>query len=117
MHRPTGRSAQWPTPLQPHRLQVESHLSCRHFSEDKRYPIQPLHGGGFSACKIGAQIGRAPSTINRELRRNTNDDGRHPACNGLIRRYLSGAAIGALTPTPMFWRSKTSSASNRRASG
>ena len=45
-------------------------MSYTRLSEDERYQIQHLHGGGFSAREIGAWLERAATTISRELRRN-----------------------------------------------
>lgn len=44
-----------------------------HLSQDERYQIQCLHDGGFTAREIACELGRAPSTISRELARNVMD--------------------------------------------
>ena len=54
-------------------------MSYTHLSQDERYQIQHLHGGGFSAREIGAQWERAATTISRELRRNQGDAGKYQA--------------------------------------
>jgi IS30 family transposase len=48
---------------------VELHMSYTHLSQDERYQIQHLYEGGFSAREIGATLGRAATTISRELGR------------------------------------------------
>lgn len=45
-------------------------MGCAHLSQDQRYQIQYLHGGGFSACEIGVKLKHATTTISREIRRN-----------------------------------------------
>ena len=63
-----------------------------HLSQDERYQIQHLYGGGFSAREIGAQLERAATTISRELRRNQGDadkyDARAAQRQSLKRRHL-----------------------------
>jgi IS30 family transposase len=58
---------------------VELHMSYTHLSQDERYQIQHLHGGGFSTREIGAQLKRAAATISRELRRNPSETGKYHA--------------------------------------
>lgn len=45
----------------------------RYLSQDERCEIARLHDAGVSVRAIGRQLGRAPSTISRELRRNAHD--------------------------------------------
>jgi transposase, IS30 family len=45
-------------------------ISARFLSEDERVQIADLHHAGLSRREIGRRLGRAPSTISRELRRN-----------------------------------------------
>lgn len=60
------------------RLEVRE-ISARFLSEDERVQIADLHRAGVSGREIGRQLGRAPSTISRELRRNaTADKGYRP---------------------------------------
>lgn len=54
-------------------------MGYAHLSQSERYQIQCLHRGGFSAGEIGATLGRARSTVSRELRRNTNAEGGYQA--------------------------------------
>jgi IS30 family transposase len=54
-------------------------ISPRFLSEDERVQIADLHRGGLSGREIGRRLGRAPSTISRELRRNaTTNNGYRP---------------------------------------
>ena len=43
--------------------------SGRYLSRDERYEIARLHDAGVTVCELGRRIGRAGSTISRELRR------------------------------------------------
>ena len=45
-------------------------ISERYLSEDDRVAIADLRGAGFGVRAIAAQLGRSPSTVSRELRRN-----------------------------------------------
>jgi IS30 family transposase len=45
-------------------------ISDRFLSQDERVTIADLHQTGLSIRQIAAQLGRAPSTVSRELRRN-----------------------------------------------
>ena len=51
------------------RLQVRE-VSARFLSQDERVEIADLHHAGLSIRAIAARVGRAPSTVSRELRRN-----------------------------------------------
>jgi transposase, IS30 family len=45
-------------------------ISTRYLSQDERIEIADLHQSGLSLRAIASRLGRAPSTISRELRRN-----------------------------------------------
>ncbi|MGV0740734.1 helix-turn-helix domain-containing protein, partial [Mycobacterium syngnathidarum] len=45
-------------------------ISSRYLSQDERIEIADLRQSGLSLRAIAARLGRAPSTISRELRRN-----------------------------------------------
>jgi transposase, IS30 family len=47
-------------------------VSARFLSEDERVRIADLHRGGWSTRAIARKLGRDPSTISRELRRNAD---------------------------------------------
>ena len=51
------------------RLEVRE-INARFLSQDERIEIADLHRSGVSVRAIARQVGRAPSTISRELRRN-----------------------------------------------
>jgi hypothetical protein len=57
-------------------------ISARYLSEAERVVIANLHRAGVSAQGVAAELGRSPSTVSRELARNT----------GPGRRYGAGAA-------------------------
>lgn len=59
------------------RLAVRA-VSARYLSQDERFEIADLHCEGLSVRAIARRIGRAPSTISRELRRNGRKDGYRP---------------------------------------
>ena len=47
-------------------------ISGRFLSEDERVRIADLLGAGFGVRAIAARLGRSPSTVSRELRRNSD---------------------------------------------
>jgi IS30 family transposase len=51
--------------------------SPRYLSEHERIQIADLQAAGMSVRSIAEQMGRAPSTISREIRRNRDPDGRY----------------------------------------
>lgn len=53
-------------------------ISPRFLSQDERIEIADLHHAGLSIRGIAGRLGRAPSTISRELRRNTGNGGYRP---------------------------------------
>jgi transposase, IS30 family len=53
-------------------------ISARYLSQDERIEIADLRLAGASIRRIADQLGRAPSTISRELRRNANATGYRP---------------------------------------
>ncbi|SFO61704.1 Helix-turn-helix domain-containing protein [Geodermatophilus obscurus] len=64
-------------------------MSARYLSLEERLQIADLHLAGASMRAIAARLGRAPSTISRELRRN----GPVPAAGRAMRaRYAPYAA-------------------------
>jgi IS30 family transposase len=80
---------------------VELHMSYTHLSQDERYRIQPLCGGGFSAREIGAELKRATTTISRELRRNVGDAAKYQRAlpnDSAKRRHAASSAEPTKTP-------------------
>jgi IS30 family transposase len=53
--------------------------SYRHLSREDREEIAVLRAAGHSNAGIAVVLGRSPSTISRELRRNALDTGRYSA--------------------------------------
>ena len=51
--------------------------SPRYLSEQERIQLADLRAAGMSVQSIAEQMGRAPSTISREIRRNSDPDGRY----------------------------------------
>lgn len=49
-------------------------MDYRHLTQDERYQIQGLHRAGQTRRAIARELGRSPSTISRELRRNADGD-------------------------------------------
>ena len=47
-------------------------INARFLSQDERIEIADLHHGGLGVRQIAFRIGRAPSTVSRELRRNAS---------------------------------------------
>jgi IS30 family transposase len=58
----------------------DSPRSDRYLSREERYEAARLRESGLSIRKVAARMGRAPSTVSRELRRNTSPrtGGYHP---------------------------------------
>ncbi len=55
-------------------------------TEDERSAIQTMKAQGISQADMARALGRAPSTISRELRRNRNSDGSYCA-TGAGQKY------------------------------
>jgi len=53
-------------------------ISSRYLSQDERIEIADLRHAGLSIRQIADQLGRSPSTISRELRRNATASGYRP---------------------------------------
>src|SRR5262245_41578605 len=53
-------------------------ISARYLSQDDRIEIADLRHAGLSIRQIAGQLGRAPSTLSRELRRNATARGYRP---------------------------------------
>jgi IS30 family transposase len=51
--------------------------SPRYLSEDERIVIADLLGAGQTVRGIARQVGRSPSTVSREIRRNSDEHGRY----------------------------------------
>jgi IS30 family transposase len=55
----------------------EKPRSCRYLSEQERVMIADLLAAGNTVRGIAGELGRSPSTISREIRRNAGTDGRY----------------------------------------
>jgi IS30 family transposase len=66
-----------------------------HLSLDERFAIARLHEIGISRRSIARELGRSPSTIKRELMRNSNADGRYRP-ETVEARYLARRTKGLL---------------------
>lgn len=68
-------------------------MPYRQITEDERYQIAVMRGGGASLAAIGRALGRHPSSILRELRRNRSRRGRyewyHADCVTRTRRRVA----------------------------
>lgn len=54
-----------------------SPISARFLSPQERIEIADLHRAGLGVRAIAAELGRSPSTVSRELRRNGRKDGQY----------------------------------------
>jgi len=60
---------------------IDTEYDGRYLSHDERYEIARLNDDGASVRTIAARLGRSPSTISRELRRNQHASGHYlPEC-------------------------------------
>ena len=69
-------------------------VSARYLSEDERVVIADLHRAGRGVRSIAAELGRAPSTVSRELTRNA-----HPG-SGDYRPHAAQRRSAARRPRP-----------------
>ena len=69
-------------------------ISARYVSEDERVVIADLHRAGRGVRDIAAELGRAPSTVSRELARNS-----HPV-SGDYRPHAAHRRAAARRPRP-----------------
>jgi transposase, IS30 family len=53
-------------------------MEYKHLTEEEIYQIDDLQREGFNQAKIAIKIGRSPSTLSRELRRNHGERGWRP---------------------------------------
>lgn len=62
----SGRTLHYPAVV----ISERQTISARYLSEDERVAIADLHRVGVKVRAIAQEVGRSPSTISRELRRN-----------------------------------------------
>jgi transposase, IS30 family len=53
-------------------------MDYKHLTEEERYQIDDLRREGFNQEEIANKIGRSPSRLSRELRRNHGERGWRP---------------------------------------
>ena len=53
-------------------------MEYKHLTEEERYQIDDLRREGFNQAEIARKMGRSPSTLSRELRRNVGERGWRP---------------------------------------
>ena len=78
-------------------------MGCyRHLTRDDREEIAALRAAGHSMRAVAAAVGKAPSSISRELKRNALDSGRYAAhvADGadMARRQRRPSSSGASWP-------------------
>lgn len=84
-----GKVVRFVPPLD--RLEVRQ-ISPRFLSHDERIEIADLHHAGVSMRAIATRLGRAPSTISRELCRNAHLDRRSERRHSAVRQDDAGCA-------------------------
>lgn len=76
----------------------------KHFTLSERANLRLQLEKGLSLTSIAAELGRSPSTISRELKRNRNKDGSYNAWRGcslyLQRRKKAAELTGAIKTRP-----------------
>jgi transposase len=70
---PDGRTRHYPAVVSRQRREISS----RYLSEDERVRIADLRQAGLGVRAIAGQLGRSPSTVSRELRRNCDASGQY----------------------------------------
>jgi transposase, IS30 family len=70
---PDGRTRHYPAVVSRQRREISS----RYLSEDERVRIADLRRAGLGVRAIAGQLGRSPSTVSRELRRNCDASGQY----------------------------------------
>ncbi len=83
---------------------VEQVISARYLSLREREHIKDLSAQGLSIRKIASHLGRAPSTISRELQRNTTGRGHylpHTAHRLSVKRRFRPKAVKLAAPGPL----------------
>jgi IS30 family transposase len=68
-------------------------ISGRFLSQDERIEIADLRHAGLSIRQVAARLGRAPSTISRELRRNATAGRATARSRPTVSRLRTGPAI------------------------
>ncbi len=76
-----------------------------HLQPEDRMTIASLHQQGYSFNAIAAQLGRSPSTISREFKRNCSDNGyaSKPAQQACLNRRVNARPLKKLHPDSTLW--------------
>jgi len=93
--RTIANTAGEPVHYPPVRILNATARSLRYLSLSERTTIADLHRDGFSVRAIARELGRAPSTISRELHLNSDEAGRY-------RPHTAQAKARARMPRPRF---------------
>lgn len=75
-------------------------MNYTHITQEERYQIYALKKAGLHQSKIADVIGRSPSTISRELKRNQGLRGYRPSqaqVKSVERRAMNARRIDAAT--------------------
>lgn len=80
-------------------------MSYKHLSREERYTISILRRKGDSRTSIASALGRSVTTINRELRRNSTDEGgyRYEHAQKLAKRRSTQASCRAQRISETSW--------------
>jgi IS30 family transposase len=80
-------------------------MAYKHLTEDERYQIDDLLREGYSQRKIAQQLGRATSTLSRELQRNKGQRGWRPrqAQSKAVERLVMRGSANAPKVSTVAW--------------
>jgi len=80
-------------------------MTYSQLAREERYQIFSLHKEGFNQCAIARSLGRAPSTICRELQRNQSQHGYRPTLAQRMsdRRRREAHKYRKITPVIYHW--------------
>lgn len=81
-------------------------MDYTHLTEEERYQIDDLRREGFNQEEIAKKIGRSPSTLSRELRRNKGEKGWRPRQAQLkaVERLVARGANNARKVSEEAWQ-------------
>jgi IS30 family transposase len=79
-------------------------MAYHHLTQEERYQIYAFRKAAFSIRAIADQLGRAPSTVSRELRRNINRRGYRPKMAHSLACHRARYARCRLRIKPYQWR-------------
>ncbi len=81
-------------------------MDYKHLTEEERYQIDDLRREGFKQNQIAKKLGRSPSTLSRELRRNHGERGWRPRQAQLksVERLIARGKNNAKKVSEKAWR-------------